>query len=182
MVDESLPGGGSAASVCPWCSASYEGVRETCPSCGATLTGDAGADQSLPGLTAIDAAAIVRAKQPVSRPRNRLLSWISGEYPDETPAPNEAGALAPPDLDVRREMLRLELEAEVANLQAEADAMLAEAQLDGRLAPELAEAPGGPDAVVAASGPAETAVADAAVLEAATASTPESADEGATPA
>ena len=133
MVDETLSGGGSAASVCPWCSATYTGVRENCPSCGAALSADPAADPSLPGLTAIDTAAIVRAKTPVARPRNRLLSWISGEYPDETGTVAEAGALAPPDGAVRREMLRLELEAEVANLQAEADALLAEATVEGRV-------------------------------------------------
>jgi hypothetical protein len=89
-------------------------------------------DPSLPGLTAIDTAAIVRAKTPTARPRNRILSWISGETPDDGGTPAEAGALAPPDLAVRREILRLELEAEVANLQAEADALLAEAKVEGR--------------------------------------------------
>ena len=71
------------------------------------------------------------ASAPTARPRSRLLSWISGEYPDETPSAAEAGALAPPDPEVRREMLRLALEAEVANLQAEADAPIAEATVEG---------------------------------------------------
>jgi len=143
MADEPQAGGGPDASICPWCSAPYEGEPANCPSCGATLTGDAATDPSLPGLTAIDAAAIVRAKQPVTKSRNRLLSWISGEYPDEVPSPAEAGALALPDVEVRREMLRLELEAEVANLQAEADAIMAEAALEGRApnaSPEVAAA------------------------------------------
>ena len=132
MVDEAQPGGGSAASLCPWCSAPYQGDPESCPSCGATIEGDT-VDPSLPGLTAIDAAAIVRSKQqPATRSRSRLLSWLSGEYPDEQATPADAAALAPPDLDVRREMLRLELEAEVANLQAEADALRAEATVEGR--------------------------------------------------
>jgi hypothetical protein len=133
MVDETLSRGGSTASVCPWCSASYAGEPENCPSCGATLTGDAAADPALPGLTAIDAAAIVRAKEPVARPRNRLLSWISGDYPEQAGSPAEAGALALPDVEVRREILRLELEAEVANLQAEADSLKADAAIEGRL-------------------------------------------------
>ncbi len=133
MVDETLSRGGSTASVCPWCSASYAGEPENCPSCGATLSGDAAADPALPGLTAIDAAAIVRAKEPVARPRNRLLSWISGDYPDQSASPAEAGALAMPDVEVRREILRLELEAEVANLQAEADSLKADAAIEGRL-------------------------------------------------
>jgi hypothetical protein len=135
MVDDSSAATEPAGSVCPWCSATYTGDPDTCPSCGAALTVDPETDPALPGLTAIDAAAIVRAKTPVPRQRSRLLSWISGEYPDDTPTAAEAGALAPPDAEVRREMLRLALEAEVANLQAEADALIAEATVEGH-APE----------------------------------------------
>lgn len=130
MTEEPSPEG-AEASICPWCSAAYTGDPETCPSCGAVLAVDPATDPSLPGLTAIDTAAIVRAKTPTARPRNRILSWISGEYPDETPTVAEAGALAPPEPAVRREIFRLELEAEVANLQAEADALLAEATVEG---------------------------------------------------
>jgi hypothetical protein len=134
MVDDTPSQEASAERICPWCSAPYTGDPEDCPSCGAALAVDPTTDTSLPGLTAIDAAAIVRAKTPVARPRNRILSGIRGEYPDEVPSPAEVGALAPPDADVRREMLRLELEAEVANLQAEADSLLAEATVEGRVA------------------------------------------------
>lgn len=123
---------GAEASICPWCSATYTGDPETCPSCGAVLAVDPTADPSLPGLTAIDTAAIVRAKTPATRSRNRILSWISGEYPDEVATVADAGALAPPEPAVRREIFRLELEAEVANLQAEADALIAEATVEGR--------------------------------------------------
>jgi hypothetical protein len=156
MVDATSPSAEPAGSVCPWCSAQYTGEPDTCPSCGAALAVDPATDPSLPGLTAIDAAAIVRAKTPVARPRSRLLSWISGEYPDETPSATEVGALAPPDADVRREMLRLELEAEVANLQAEAGALMAEATLEGH-------APGASPETVAA---AEAAVEDLSDVEA----------------
>lgn len=142
--------GEAEVSICPWCSATYTGEPETCPSCGAVLAVDPATDPTLPGLTAIDTAAIVRAKTPTSRPRNRILSWISGEYPDEVGAPADPAALAPPELAVRREILRLELEAEVANLQAEADALMAEATVDGR-APEAS--------------PEEAAAADALVHE-----------------
>ncbi len=131
MVEQTLPGGESSAPVCPWCSATYTGDPVNCPSCGATLSGDAATDPSLPGLTAIDANAISRAKDQVKRSRSRLLSWISGDYPEEPQTPDALGALAPPDLDVRREMLRIELEAEVANLQAEAEALRAEATVEG---------------------------------------------------
>jgi hypothetical protein len=149
MVDETLSGGGSAASVCPWCSAPVAGAPQTCPSCGAALDGEL-ADPALPGVTAIDAAAIVRAKMPTPRSRSRLLSWISGDYPEEANAGGgDTAALAPPDLEVRREILRLELEAEVANLQAEADALRAEATVEGRAPDATAEDAAAADQVVA---------------------------------
>ena len=130
MVDDTQSGAGPAASICPWCSASYTGDPETCPSCGAALAVDPATDPALPGLTAIDTAAIVRAKDPIPKQRSRLLSWISGDYGEDSPSGVEAAALALPDADVRREMRRLELEAEVANLQAEADALMADASLE----------------------------------------------------
>ncbi len=132
MVDEVLSGGGSAASICPWCSATYTGEPERCPSCNATLSGDAAADPALPGLTAIDAAALARSKEPARKSRSRLLSWISGDYPDDAPDTVDSGAVAPPDHAVRLEILRLELAAQVASLQAEADAMRADDMIDGR--------------------------------------------------
>lgn len=131
MVDEATSAGAETASVCPWCSAALpDPDAATCPSCGAKLNG--GVDEPVPGLTAVDPVAIVRSKQPV-RQRSRLLSWLSGDEGDEQFTPAEGDALAPPDLEVRREMLRLELEAEVAQLQAENDAILAEAAAEGRV-------------------------------------------------
>ncbi len=115
--------------VCPWCSAALTPDATICPSCGANLVSDG--EPNVPGVTAIDAASIVRSKG-APQPRNRLLSWISGEYPTDVPSKAETQAIAPPDRDVRREILRLELEAEVANLQAEADAIRAEAAAEGR--------------------------------------------------
>jgi hypothetical protein len=116
--------------ICSWCSAEIaEGATE-CPSCGANLVPDG--DPNVPGVTAVDAASIIRSKS-TSQPRSRLLSWISGEYQTDVPSKAEQAAIAPPDLDVRREILRLELEAEVANLQAEADALRAEAAAEGRV-------------------------------------------------
>jgi uncharacterized protein YceH (UPF0502 family) len=82
-------------------------------------------------VTAVDAASIIRSKS-ASQPRSRFMSWLSGEYISDVPSRAEAQAIAPPDQDVRREILRLELEAEVANLRAEADALRAEAAAQGR--------------------------------------------------
>jgi hypothetical protein len=147
MTEETLEGA-AEASICPWCSATYTGEPEHCPSCGAVLAVDPATDPSLPGLTSIDTAAILNAKNPTPRSRNRLMSWISGEYPDEAVDPADAGALAPPDMAVRREILRLELEAEVANLQAEADAMIAEAKVEGHAPDATPEDAAAADAVV----------------------------------
>ena len=122
----------TTAVVCTWCSAPLSSPDlERCPSCGANLVGDIA--EPLPGVTAVDAAALVRGTPTSTRPRNRLLSWISGDYPDDAATASDAKAIEPPDLAVRREMLRLELEGEVANLKAEADALVAEAAAEGRV-------------------------------------------------
>jgi hypothetical protein len=115
-----------------WCSAVLPDAHaETCPSCGATLVGEA--DAALPGLTAIDADAILRNTRTAAKPKRpgRLLGWISGEYEGDdrgTVAP--PGSLAPPPEAVRREMLRLELQAQVANAQAEVEALAADAAIE----------------------------------------------------
>ena len=132
MVDQAQPTDKTPDGVCPWCSAALPSNAETCPSCGASLTSTVEPD--VPGVTAID-AKVARGERP-PRPRNRLLSWISGEYPEQEAKQANAAAIAPPDADVQREILRLEIEAEVANLQAEADAMVSDAVAEGRV-PDL---------------------------------------------
>jgi hypothetical protein len=129
MLDDATTGASAPLPHCMWCSAELPSATEaTCPSCGATLIGEG--DNQVPGVTAIDAEAIIRsARAPKPKQRGRWMSWISGEYnEEEQPAP--PGSLSPPPPDVRREMLRLELEARVANLQAEAGAMAAEAAVE----------------------------------------------------
>ena len=130
MLD-ATSGESAAAPRCNWCSAPLPSAHETtCPSCGATLIGEG--DASVPGLTAIDAEAILRNARTAAKPkpRSRLLGWISGEYDDGGEAAATPGSLAPPPEAVRREMLRLELEAQVANAQAEVGAMAADAALE----------------------------------------------------
>jgi hypothetical protein len=129
MLDDTATGTGGSTPIphCNWCSAPLPSDHEeTCPSCGATLLGDG--DTSVPGLTAIDAEAILRsARAAKAKPRSRLLGWISGDYDDESSGTAATpGSLAPPPADVRREMLRLELEAQVANAQAEVESMAAD--------------------------------------------------------
>ena len=147
MVNPSRSGVRPVSAICPWCSARLKKGATVCPSCGANLVSDG--EPNVPGVTAVDAASIIRSKA-APQPRSRLLSWISGEYTNEAPSKAEQQAIAPPDLEVRREILRLELEAEVANLQAEADALRSEAAAEG-----LAVAPaedGAADIESAASG------------------------------
>lgn len=130
MVDE-LQTQPVTAEHCPWCSAEIAPALSTCPACGATLTGDS--EASLPGVTALDQDAISRGtKVATPQRRSRLLSWISGEYDDGVDEPAPPGSLSPPPIEVRREMLRLEIEAETASLQAQTDALAAEAALDAR--------------------------------------------------
>jgi hypothetical protein len=125
-AEDSVPG-----PRCTWCSAALPSDHETiCPTCGATLVGDG--ETQVPGLTAIDAEAILRsARAAKTKPRGRLMSWISGDYADDSADSAPPGSLAPPPLEVRREMLLLELEAQVANAQAEVESMAADAALEG---------------------------------------------------
>jgi hypothetical protein len=118
--------------VCPWCSAAITSETAVCPSCGAILNADEPVE--VPGVTAVDASATRGpATKPAPPARSRIMSWISGDYPDDGSLAADSQALAPPDPEVQREMLRLELEAEVANLQAENDALLSEAAMEGRV-------------------------------------------------
>ena len=131
MVDDIQPNA-AAPVVCTWCSAPLPTPEpDRCPSCGAILTGELA--EPLPGITAIDATALIRGAPTTVRPRSRLLSWINGDYPEDAISPADAKALELPDAAVKREMLRLELEGEVANLKAQADALVAEAAAEGRV-------------------------------------------------
>src|SRR3954454_23182462 len=120
------------AARCMWCSAVLPSADlTTCPSCGATLIGDGDTGAAVPGLTAIDADAILRnARAAKTKSRGGLLGWISGDYEGSDAPTGRPESLAPPSADVRREMLRLELEAQVANAQAEVEAMAADEAIE----------------------------------------------------
>jgi hypothetical protein len=138
MADELTTGAPSATFHCPWCSAALPTTDlEECPSCKATLASTGTGEAALPGVTAIDHEALLRTNREPRPQRNRILSWLSGEYVDESEAPTQPEAVAPPDPAVRREILRLEIEAEIADKQAEADSILADAAVEGRTIPGL---------------------------------------------
>ena len=126
MVDPTPQADEPTANSCPWCSTRVTPDTATCPNCGAVLHGDE--ESVVPGLTAVD-DKVLRGETK-SQQRSRLLSWISGEYDEETASPVDPSAIAPPDPEVQREMRRLALEAEVANLQAEVEARRIEAVVD----------------------------------------------------
>jgi hypothetical protein len=170
MADEQTIGGPSAAFHCPWCSAALPSSDlETCPSCGATLT--SAPEAALPGVTAIDHEAILRATREPTRPqRSRLLSWLSGDYVEEgTSTTSAPEAIAPPDAAVKAEILRLEIEAELADRQAEADSIAADAAVEGRPIPGAIEEPViedvPPAAAVSTEAVPETRVEDAELLD-----------------
>ena len=150
MLDDVTTDASAPLPRCMWCSAELPSDHEvTCLSCGATLIGEG--DTPVPGVTAIDAEAIVRGTRGTgAKPRSRLMSWISGEYDEEADKPAPPGSLSPPPPEVRREMLRLELEAQVANLQAEAGAIAAEAAVESGMPIDMADAAPAIDAAPAA--------------------------------
>ena len=174
MADELTAGGSSVAFYCPWCSAVLPSTDlETCPSCKATLTSTG--EAALPGVTAIDHEALLRSNRPVRQPRSRFLSWLSGEYVEESGLPADQQAIAPPDAAVRAEILRLEIEAELADRQAEADSLMADAVVEGRPVP-AAEPAEADDVVVAAAdmAPGAEVEEEAIAADAAAESKPES--------
>src|SRR5512135_1238276 len=122
MSDDRPAGGMSPGAICPWCSAVLGAAdTETCPSCGATLHTDA--EPAVPGVTQIDPMAVIEGSRPPRQPKNRLMAWITGDEGTEPASPESTAALAPPPPEVRREMLRLQMEAELAQASAEAEAM-----------------------------------------------------------
>jgi hypothetical protein len=120
MADEA-----ALMTVCPWCSEPLPtlGVPD-CPSCGAHLVEDTSVE--VPGVTAIDPGLLRVAAAP-RKVKRTFGSLLVGDD-DEIPPPSEAEmpALARPDAEVKREMLRLEMEARLAALQAEARMLDAE--------------------------------------------------------
>jgi hypothetical protein len=87
-----------------------------------------GAEPNLPGVTTLDADAILRARSDAGRSRG-ILGFFTGN--DDVPdSGGSAAAIAPPADDVRREMLRLEFAAAQADAIADAVALRSDALAD----------------------------------------------------
>lgn len=150
-----------SAPRCPWCSAELPRAKaKTCPACHANLVGEG--DAQLPGLTALDLERLA-FRRATSPKKSRLMSWISGDtdYEDATEPVAPPGSLEPPPLEVRREMIRLEMAALIADLQAEAGALAADEAVAKGTDPAVAAAAIqlGLDAPASAEGSLEASLA-----------------------
>ena len=112
--------------ICPWCSAAVPIDASKCPSCGAALR-DA-ADGDVAGVTQVNVAATSRLAR--MKPPGRIAMWLGAERTTDNPA--LAGKIEPPSEEVRKEMLRLELEA----IEAEIAAKNAQLEAERSLPPE----------------------------------------------
>jgi hypothetical protein len=116
-------------------------------------------DVEIPGVTAVDPALLAAAAAPrkVKRTFGSLLVGDDNEIPP--PSEAEMPALAPPDAEVRREILRLEMDARLVALKAE----VASRDADGAVAsgrpvesPGSTEGGDAPDAATVGESPAST--------------------------
>lgn len=139
-----LPPPADPVARCPWCSAPVASADAvTCSACGATLHGDA--EIEIPGVTAIDGLHASRATAP--RKVRRTFGALFAGGDDAIPPPSEAElpALAMPDPEVRREMLRIRLDAELADLTARVEALAAERGVPMPIVLEAAPEPEAPE-------------------------------------
>jgi len=119
LPEIALPPPAVPGARCPWCSAPVASPDDaTCGACGATLQGDAAVE--IPGVTTIDGQHASRAGAPRKVRRTFGALFVGGDDEISPPSEAELPALAMPDAEVRREMLRLQLDAELADLTARA--------------------------------------------------------------
>lgn len=98
---------------CPWCSTPVTTDTATCPSCGAALHEDG--EHEIPGVTQVDPKSpALQAPEPAG---GGVIGWLSGEYVPE-PTQAELASVEPPSDAVRREMLKIEVDALRAELEA----------------------------------------------------------------
>lgn len=145
MADDAV-----VTSSCPWCSSPISPPDLLdCPACGAHLVEDPSAE--VPGVTAVDPDVLRAASAP--RKVKRTFGALLVRDGDDIPPPSEAEmpALARPDVEVRREMLRLELDARLTALQAEARML----EMEDGVRPRGTAPTGAPQPVPTPEDPAE---------------------------
>ena len=132
-ADEPTPG------ACPWCSAELPAAdATTCPSCGATPD-ERG--RARPTSRASPRSTRSRSSRPapVAAPATGSCRSSPATRPSDATEPTRRPIARPADDDVRREMLRLELEAR-ADLEAEAVALKADVIVEQGADPDAAAA------------------------------------------
>lgn len=155
-----LPPPADPVARCPWCSAPVAGAEAvTCSACGATLRGDA--EVEIPGVTAIDGVHASRASAPRKVRRTFGALFVGGDDAIPPPSQAELPALAMPDPEVRREMLRIRLDAELADLTARVEALAAERGVPMPVVPDTAPEPDGESQPEDQPGPAGERATDA---------------------
>jgi hypothetical protein len=131
-----IPEATANAPVCPWCSASLPAAdAAVCPSCEAHLVGSEGVD--ILGVTTVDPFVTASSSEP--RKVRVLPSLFGNDESNPPPSEAELPALARPDVEVQREILRLELDARLAALQAEVKLIESEGGLPAALSPSGAD-------------------------------------------
>lgn len=114
MIDEPTSTDATTGPVCPWCSEPLLAADvDHCPRCGATMTAEQ--EPVIPGVTTIQPEILAKQARAAKPKRGGLMSLFVGredEQPNvQQPTEAELPALAQPSVEVRREMLRIELEA-----------------------------------------------------------------------
>jgi len=141
MAESSSAGEPIAVGRCPWCSAPLEDPSvATCPGCGAALHEQVEGD--LPGVTQVDALALATQR----RERGKGVRALIGLTDEDTDGSPTRTVPEPPSEAVRREMLRLRIDALEAEIGARSAALTAaraaaSASADGDAATTTEEAP-----------------------------------------
>jgi len=96
--------------ICPWCSTSIPVDAAACPKCGAVAEGSVA--QDIPGLTVVEPKATLGPVEGLLPDRLDPRAWLDAGHGGDAVDPE---AVRPPSEAVRREMLKIELEAEIEN-------------------------------------------------------------------
>ncbi|HSL97518.1 MAG TPA: hypothetical protein VK831_03005 [Candidatus Deferrimicrobiaceae bacterium] len=140
MTDSSAAGEPLAVGRCPWCSAPLDDVGvATCPSCGASLHEQLEGD--LPGLTQVDAMALATQR----RARGGGMRALIGLTDEDTEGSPARLVPEPPSEAVRREMMRLRIDALEAEIEAQTAALEAARAAAAAGGPPPPEPPAQPD-------------------------------------
>jgi hypothetical protein len=96
--------------ICPWCSTEIPVGTGACPKCGALVEGAIA--KEIPGITIVDPEPEIAAGEGLIPDFLDPLSMLNADHGG---VPASDPAFDPPSGEVKREMLKMELEAEIRN-------------------------------------------------------------------